>query len=91
MKEFLLDYISAQKYRWKVMPKVVYGPELQDVVIMIFGKPRTAILAHIDTIGFTVRYANQLVPIGGPEAKWGFELTGEDSNCLLYTSDAADE
>ena len=87
MKEFLLDYISAQKYYWKVMPEVVYGPEFQDVVILIFGKPRTAILAHVDTIGFTTRYANQLVPIGGPEAERGFELTGEDSkgpiNCKL--------
>ena len=63
MKEFLLDYISTQKYRWKVMPEVVCGSEFQDVVMLVFGKPRTAIFAHVDTIGFTVLYANQLVPI----------------------------
>ena len=91
MKEFLLDYISTQKHRWRVMPEVVYGSEFQDVVMLVFGKPRTAIFAHVDTVGFTVRYANQLVPIGGPEAELGFELTGEDSmgsiDCKLLSQE----
>ncbi len=44
-----------------------------------FGKPRTAIFAHIDSIGFTVRYQNQLLPIGSPDADSGTLLVGSDS------------
>jgi len=46
---------------------------------LVFGKPRTAIFAHIDSIGFTVRYGKQLVKIGGPVTIKGFELIGSDS------------
>ena len=79
MKEFLLNYITEQMHTCKVLPELIYGEEFQDTVMMIFGKPRTAIFAHMDSIGFTVRYADQLVPIGGPEAEMGFELTGHDA------------
>jgi putative aminopeptidase FrvX len=44
-----------------------------------FGKPRTAIFAHMDSIGFTVRYFNQLLPIGSPDAEMGARLVGKDS------------
>src|SRR5690606_19171737 len=33
----------------------------------------------IDSIGFTVRYFNQLLPIGSPDARAGTLLVGEDS------------
>jgi len=33
----------------------------------------------LDTVGFTVRYSNQLVPIGGPDAEEGTFLVGRDS------------
>lgn len=84
MKEFLLNYVSTQKYLWKVMPEVVFGSEFQDTVMLVFGKPRTAIFAHVDTTGFSVRYANQLVPIGGPEVEEGFDLTGEDTRGPIH-------
>ena len=45
----------------------------------MFGKPRTAIFAHTDSIGFTVRYGKQLVKIGGPRIEKGYELVGSDS------------
>jgi putative aminopeptidase FrvX len=79
MKQFLLYYIKEYAKSWKVKPKVISGPELQDNIILVFGKPRTAIFAHIDSIGFTVRYGKQLVKIGGPVAKTGFKLIGSDS------------
>jgi len=79
MKAFLLDYINQRQKNWKIQPKVLHGPELQDCVVLVFGEPRTAVYAHMDSIGFTVRYENQLVPIGGPEAKTGYRLTGSDS------------
>lgn len=79
MKEFVLNYIEKNKKNWKHLPKVIHGKGLQDNVILIFGKPRTAIFAHLDSIGFTVRYGKQLVKIGGPVCKTGFELIGTDS------------
>ncbi len=79
MKEFLMNYIRKHGKEWKRKPRVVAGEELQDVTVLVFGKPRTAIFAHIDTTGFTVRYQDQLVPIGSPEVESGMKLRGEDS------------
>lgn len=87
MKEFLLRYITKEKKKWKVQPEVYHGDEFQDCIVLKFGKPRTAIFAHIDSIGFTVRYFNQLLPIGSPDAEMGSKLVGEDSlgkiECIL--------
>jgi putative aminopeptidase FrvX len=79
MTNFLLDYIKKNKKSWKVKPKVYSGEGFQDCIVLIFGKPRTAIFAHIDSIGFTVRYGKQLVKIGGPRTITGFKLVGKDS------------
>jgi putative aminopeptidase FrvX len=79
VKEFLLKYIRKEKKNWKVKPQIVEGEEFQDCLILKFGKPRTAIFAHMDSIGFTVRYQNQLVSIGSPDADGGTKLVGEDS------------
>src|SRR5690606_20409401 len=79
MKEFILDYIQKNAKAWKHKVKVIHGPGLQDNIILVFGKPKTAIFAHMDSIGFTVRYGKQLVKIGGPVAKTGFKLVGSDS------------
>jgi putative aminopeptidase FrvX len=79
MKEFLLDYISKNSKKWKYKPKLIHGKGFQDNLILVFGKPRTAIFAHMDSIGFTVRYGRQLVKIGGPVTQTGFKLIGTDS------------
>ncbi len=79
MKEFLLKYIESSSKRWKHKPKIIHGKGFQDNIILIFGKPRTAIFAHMDSIGFTVRYGKQLVKIGGPAIINGFKLVGTDS------------
>jgi len=79
MKEFLLSYIKKHSKKWAHKPKVIYGDDYHDNLILVFGKPRTAIFAHIDSIGFTVRYGKQLVKIGGPVTKHGFDLVGSDS------------
>jgi len=79
MKEFLLAYVKREKKKWNVQPEIVEGEEFQDCLILKFGKPRTAIFAHMDTVGFTVRYFNQLLTIGSPDAEMGTHLVGEDS------------
>lgn len=78
MKEFLVRYIAKEKRKWKTQPEIIHGPEFQDCLLLKFGKPRTAIFAHMDSIGFTVRYFNQLLPIGSPEAEMGTKLIGHD-------------
>jgi putative aminopeptidase FrvX len=78
MKDFLLDYIKTEQKKWKHKPKVIHGKGFQDNIILVFGKPRTAIFAHTDSIGFTVRYGKQLVKIGGPQIIKGIELVGSD-------------
>jgi putative aminopeptidase FrvX len=87
MKEFLLEYIKSASSEWKVKPQVIQGEDFQDCLMLVFGKPRTAIFAHMDSIGFTVRYNNQLVFIGGPHYEDGYQLTGKDSqgeiDCIL--------
>lgn len=79
MADFLLKHISKGKKGWKVQPQIYYGDDFQDCIILKFGKPRTAIFAHMDSIGFTVRYGNQLLPIGSPDAAAGAILIGRDS------------
>lgn len=78
MKSYLLNYIQTHSQNWKHPVKVIEGETIQDNILLIFGKPRTAVFAHMDSIGFTVRYGNQLVKIGGPVVKNGFKLQGRD-------------
>lgn len=86
MTAFLLNYIKKNQKKWKVQPELFYGKGFQDCIILSFGKPRTAIFAHIDSIGFTVRYGKQLVKIGGPRIVDGFKLVGKDSKGKIECS-----
>ncbi|MEX1188452.1 MAG: M20/M25/M40 family metallo-hydrolase [Bacteroidia bacterium] len=79
MTEFILDYVVQESPNWKVKPEVFSGPGFQDCVVLSFGKPATAIFAHIDSIGFTVSYNNSLIKIGGPKVTHGIQLVGSDS------------
>ena len=85
MKDFLLTYIEENKKYWKVTPQIIEGELFQDCILLVFGQPKTAVFTHIDSIGFTVRYDNKLIPIGGPEALTGYELVGEDSKGKIET------
>lgn len=91
MTEFLLNYINEEKNSWNTEPEIFSGKNFQDCIIIKFGNPRTAVFAHIDSVGFTVRYENQLVPIGGPEVHQGDILTGCDHlgkiECALKIDD----
>jgi putative aminopeptidase FrvX len=79
MKEFVLNYIKKNSSKWAKKPKIYAGNAFQDCIVLVFGKPRTAIFAHLDSIGFTVRYGKQLVKIGGPRTENNFKLVGADS------------
>ncbi len=75
----LLNCINQRKSKWKAVPEIFHGDEFHDCILLRFGTPRTAVFAHVDTTGFMVRYANQLIPVGGPELIPGTRLVGRDS------------
>ena len=79
LKEFLLNYINENHTNWAVRPKIIYGDDFQDCLILVFGKPTTAIFAHMDSVGYSVGYENELLKIGGPKAEEGTLLIGNDS------------
>ena len=91
MKNFVLDYIQANQQSWKQQPEILSGKGFQDCIMLVFGKPRTAIFAHMDSIGFTVRYGNQLVKIGGPRTQTGYKLVGSDSKGEIECTLLVDE
>ena len=76
---FCVELYSSKQESWKVQPEIFHGDGFQDCIVLVFGKPKTAIFAHLDSIGFTVKYDNEIVKIGGPVTKDGIELIGEDS------------
>jgi putative aminopeptidase FrvX len=78
LTRFILDYVQKHRNTWDQQPEVISGPEFQDCVLLKFGTPRLAAIAHLDSTGFTVRYENQLIPIGSPEASDGDWLVGSD-------------
>lgn len=95
MRDFLLDHVREHAGKWKVQPQVLYGDRFQDCLLLVFGRPTTAIFAHLDSVGFTVRYGRELVKIGGPRTKTGYALKGEDSQgeirCTLKVAGEEDD
>ncbi|MBX7127169.1 MAG: aminopeptidase, partial [Cyclobacteriaceae bacterium] len=79
VRDYLVKYVKKASAAWRTKPEIIMGEEFQDCLMLRFGKPRTAIYAHMDTVGFTVRYYNQLVSIGSPDAEMGTRLVGRDS------------
>ncbi len=79
ISDFVLQYIQQQQTTWKTRPELFHGDEFQHCIVLVFGKPRTAVFAHLDNIGYTVRYGTELVKIGGPRSVSGYKLRGTDS------------
>jgi putative aminopeptidase FrvX len=79
MRDFIIDYFTKNSKSFKVVPQLYSGAGFQDMVIAVFGEPKTAVLAHTDTVGYTVAYKNELYKIGNPKAKEGTHLVGEDT------------
>lgn len=94
MKKFLLNYIRLNKKNWKVQPRIYADEDFQDALVLVFGEPRTAIYAHIDSIGYTTGYNKQLIRIGGPQSIDGTRLVGKDSkgkiDCEMMVIDHED-
>lgn len=82
---FIIDYVKKESGNWKVQPEIIAGEGFQDCVILVFGKPRTAIYAHMDTIGFSTGYDKELIKVGGPRLIDGIQLVGSDSKGEIET------
>lgn len=80
MRDFILKYFCDHSKGFKAHPEIFSGPGFQDMVIAVFGKPRTAIFAHTDTVGFCAAHKKELVKIGNPKAKNGSTLVGKVGN-----------
>lgn len=83
LTEFILKFINENQHNWKVQPIIHSGNEFQDAIVLVFGTPKTAIFSHLDSIGFTVGYGNQLIRIGGPRTESGYKLVGKDSQGVI--------
>ena len=79
ISDFVLNYVLKNKDQWLVQPEIIHGDPFQDCIILVFGEPRTAIYAHMDSIGFTTGYNKELIKVGGPSCEEGTILVGEDS------------
>lgn len=90
LKEFIVGYVNQHSSSWKSVPKIIEGDGFQDNLMLVFGDPKTAYYSHMDSIGFTCRYQNQLITIGSPEAINGDILIGNDSlgpiECTISTN-----
>lgn len=78
ISSLIFNYAKERALRWKVQPEFFFREELHDCLLLKFGVPKTAVFAHVDTVGFMTRYQNQLIPIGGPEIIEGIRLIGKD-------------
>lgn len=83
--KFIKEYCDENKSSWKSEPSIIYEPHLHDCVVLIFGNPKTAVFSHIDTIGYTVGYTNDLIPIGSPRYSDSMILVGSDSKGDIET------
>lgn len=78
LKDFIIDHVNQHSKKWRSVPKIIEGEGFQDNLILVFGQPKTAFYSHLDSVGFTCRYQNQLLTIGSPEAETGDKLIGND-------------
>lgn len=91
MTDFVVSYFTDNMHSFKCKPLLFYGNDFQDCVVAVFGNPRTSVYAHLDNIGFTVRYNKALLKIGGPKIASGYKLVGEDKQgkieCILMSDE----
>ena len=94
VKDFLLQYINDHKADWFLQPEIYHGGEFQDSLVLVFGRPRTAIYAHMDNIGYTVKYNGEIIKIGGSLYESNIALVGEDSigeiECISQLDESVD-
>jgi putative aminopeptidase FrvX len=79
VKDFVLSYVENHVKEWLVKPVVIQGDQMQDALLLVFGKPTVVVFAHMDTVGYSTGYGSNLIKIGGASAESGSVLVGKDS------------
>jgi putative aminopeptidase FrvX len=82
---YIKSYCESNMKNWKFQPQILVEPEKHDCLILVFGTPKTVIYSHVDTIGYTVGYENNLIPVGSPVYTESMILTGKDSQGEVNT------
>lgn len=77
VRDFIIDYVQKNGENWVQKPQLFYGDNFQDCLLMVFGEPRCAAMAHMDSIGFTAAYNNELIPIGSPAVNESSQIRDE--------------
>lgn len=91
---FLKVLLGLSPYRGSAK-RFLVTPMPDGTIIVVKGKPRSAIFAHLDTVGYTVGYNHELINIGWPNTEKGDQLIDEKpayhratvDKKLTYTSD----
>jgi len=95
IRDFVLEYCIRDQKTWKNQPIIWSGDGFQDNLVLIFGNPKIAMYAHLDTVGFTVRYDNYVVPVGGPDGETGdllvFERNGKSEQTRLIFEEEGEQ
>ena len=79
LSDWILRYTLKHQSSWKHQPEIFAGDGFQEAIVLMFGRPRLAVFAHLDTVGYCTAYGDRLVPIGKPKAKTGATLLGRDA------------
>lgn len=66
VRDYIVQFVEQNSHQWAQKPQMHYGDGYQDCMLMVFGEPTLAVMAHMDSVGFTAGYANELIPIGSP-------------------------
>lgn len=91
MKNFILEYMQTNADKWHKKPVIIQDDGFQDNLMFVFGEPKVALYAHMDSVGFTARYQNQLVSVGSPEPQNGDSLVGKDALGLIECNIQVDD
>lgn len=93
--DFIQNYVHQNAQNWKSQPQLIRNRFTHDAIILIFGKPTTAVFAHVDTVGYTAGYASDLIKVGSPTALKKDELVGKDKSgdvvCSLHKNDQGNQ
>ncbi len=82
IRDFIISHIQSNISPKKREIKLLWGVEFLDSLIVIIGKPKVAVFAHMDSVGFIVRNVNELVKVGTPVYKRGDKLITNNDNPL---------
>ena len=92
VRDFIIDYVKDNSKDWAQKPKLIYGDDYQDCLLLVFGEPSCAVMAHMDSVGFTAGYNNELIPIGSPAVNESSEIRNEDGKIVdVYFDNSAKE